>query len=109
MSNCPTHFITGVGVGAGLTLIAKRLNNESITFSDLIAAGLVSGCFSLIPDILEPATSPTHRSLMHSLLMILVTLYIQPLENQQFWNLAKSGYLSHLALDANTPAGLPLF
>ena len=68
---------------------------------------------SLLPDIVEPANDPRHRSNFHSiqlgLILVLCLLILlnelTPLTLLVVYIIA--GYLSHLFLDATTPRGLP--
>jgi len=75
--------------------------------------GVVFGC---LPDILEPALTPCHRGLFHSVGCGGAVFYGAFGEHTAAWDpesrmkvrsMALS-YLSHLYLDSNTPSGLPL-
>jgi len=75
----------------------------------------IGGVTGLLPDKLEPATNPHHRKTMHSVMTGLVltgtTVANQkkmPRIMRSLVNAGSAGYLNHLALDAQTPMGLPL-
>ncbi|AAM05592.1 predicted protein [Methanosarcina acetivorans C2A] len=75
---------------------------------------------AVLPDLIEPPRNRRHRKFFHSLLFFaLLLLYL----NRTYLSLltagpadevtiglffAGAGYASHLALDAFTPAGLPV-
>lgn len=70
-----------------------------------------------MPDLLEPANDPDHRSFFHSKIAALglASLVTKTNESEQnndgvklLANIASAGYLSHLLLDNTTPKGLPL-
>ena len=78
-----------------------------------VGAGALGG---MLPDILEPATNPRHRKFFHSQTFGLVVtgsaigVAVQKnidLDIKEALGLLVVGYLSHLVLDAQTPAGLP--
>ena len=85
----------------------------------LAAGALGAGCTNL-PDILEPATSPNHRKVFHSVACAVVLIAgfkkawdWEPDDSAgrvlRFVALAGiAGYLTHLALDATTKRSLPL-
>lgn len=78
------------------------------------AGGLVGG---MLPDLLEPATSPNHRGIAHSIIIGIVLVGLL------YWFFSKNGKLtlwtaffeglvagtvSHLAADSTTAKSLPL-
>jgi len=82
----------------------------------------IAGSFAvigvLLPDILEPASSPGHRKFFHSLLLagLLVTFFVMlnkkliTIENEdvkRIINYLGFGYGMHLLQDSVTPMGLP--
>lgn len=84
---------------------------------ELIGSFLVGAGAAVLPDILEPATSPNHRSVFHS--VAISSIPINYIRDSQFkldvkdeyrWlkNAIAIGYLSHLGLDATTSKRLPL-
>jgi inner membrane protein len=119
MANTKAHI--GGGAVCGMVTYAamcKQLDRPADLGELLLclSAGIVGG---LAPDILEPAISPHHRSVAHSITGGLsLWAYVQSRcgqENQGWNEFAKilfasfaAGYFSHLALDLYTPSGLPL-
>lgn len=122
------------GVGAVLNAL---LHGHAQSLADVVvvaAGGALGGRLgSALPDIIEPATSPHHRSTGHSLAVgglvagkgvpAVATwkrdlMRTSPPNDQAARMLrlfagamavgAPVGYVSHLALDATTPKGLPL-
>ena len=79
----------------------------------IFAAG--GAACAALPDILEPATSPNHRELFHSISCAGVVSYGAFGKHSQAWSvedrhairMAALSYLSHLWLDGETPKGLP--
>ena len=117
MPNAKTHFLVGAAIGAGLYCLIQKAQDQPIELHGLLGMGLVGGVAGLLPDIIEPATSPNHRELAHSFAaLIAVGAGINNLNERQdmdaaqkgLWNTLALGYASHLLLDAGTPAGLPI-
>ena len=117
MSNAKTHFLVGAAIGAGLYCLMKKSHDQPIELPGLLGMGLAGGVAGLLPDIIEPATSPNHRELAHSFAtLIAIVAGINNLNERQgmeaaqkgLWNTLALGYVSHLLLDAGTPAGLPI-
>ncbi|MEN6443081.1 MAG: metal-dependent hydrolase [Methanoregula sp.] len=95
--------------------IVSSINNQWIWGIIVVVIG------SLIPDIIEPATSFRHRRLFHSVgalivmfflfgLTALITLVVAFFSEFSGFYLASCfflGYLFHLLADAITPMGLP--
>lgn len=87
-----------------------------INVPELFLATFVGGAVGLLPDILEPATSPNHRKFCHSVVTggaIALGAFGEHTktwteENQFMTSTCALGYLSHLYLDCLTPKGLPL-
>lgn len=66
-----------------------------------------------LPDLIEPAKHPNHRGTAHSfsVLVGLIIVFVRRRPNHPLSIMirpALAGYGSHLALDANTPKGLPI-
>lgn len=117
MPNAKTHFLFGFGAGAILYCLVKKYQNQPIEPLGLLGMGLVGGAAALLPDIIEPATSPTHRGIAHSFaaLMVIGSGISKINQNQDMEAAQKEvlltlalGYGSHLLLDAGTPASLPI-
>lgn len=117
MADAKTHaLIAGVAGVAVYALYCRRIAQE-VRFLDAVASGLVAVVGGLAPDLIEPANSPNHRSLFHSLAtgtaLIHGTNQVQA--NDRIPDTAKLivvllvvGYVSHLLFDALTPKGLPV-
>ncbi|MBI2655503.1 metal-dependent hydrolase [Candidatus Woesearchaeota archaeon] len=117
MPNAKTHFLVGAGVGAIAYCIIRKVQNQPIELPGLLGMGLAGGVAGLLPDIIEPATSPNHRGLAHSIaaLAVIGSSIGKLHENQNLEAAQKEllitlafGYGSHLLLDAGTPASLPI-
>ena len=130
MPNFDKHLKTGALIGSIATAalnIINQLNRidkdeqEKFDIGELFlksALGAGVGAISgVLPDILEPAVSPHHRSFFHSkafatLLTIGSTKFLKSgtlSENEKEMLVAFSaGFGSHLALDSKTPMGLPV-
>ncbi|MFP4655529.1 MAG: metal-dependent hydrolase [Methanohalobium sp.] len=122
MPKFKTHIIGGVVSG----IIALYMLKEFAVFTPDIYSTLFALIFSIIgsvlPDKIEPAKNSHHRSLFHSKIALVIagsiTYYILFIGNfnitgepviEYFIGFFCIGYISHLILDATTPAGLPLF
>lgn len=130
MPNFSRHFVTGAAVGGGANLAWQvyvlhtspeppRGFAETVRRIDFVKVALFSiggGIVASIPDLLEPATSPNHRGIFHSLLCGLAVFYVAfgkpsanlSLPNQFSLRAVALSYLSHLFLDSLTPKSLPL-
>ncbi len=118
MPNNKTHFTVGAGTSIFTYLLNKSSRNEATSLEEVITVGFLGGAAATLPDILDPPTSPKHRSVGHSialsgsLIPILQRIKENPQINQNQKDIAESvfaGFASHLAMDAGTPAGLPFF
>lgn len=122
MPNFKTHAIAGVASGIGVTLYDYQKNknkdpNVDFDFLQLLINIIAGFTGAALPDKLEPAYHPNHRSTCHSLSAAALNGWgmnvTENLENldPRWKSVIKSlsfGYLSHLALDLSTPKGLPL-
>ena len=117
MPNAKTHFLVGAAIGAGLYCFIKKSQDQPIELTGALGMGLIGGLAGLLPDLIEPAMSPHHRELAHSFTaLVAVGSGINKLnENQgletaqkELWLTLAFGYMSHLLLDAGTPASLPI-
>lgn len=116
--NRTTHqLVAGAAVGIYL---AKRESATGATTIKPLLGSAAAAFFTNLPDILEPATSPNHRAMFHSLAFaaLLGTCLYQLNQWQTETELesllkgagmlAVSAYLIHLALDFTTAKSLPL-
>ncbi|MFH0955318.1 MAG: metal-dependent hydrolase [Candidatus Micrarchaeota archaeon] len=117
MPNRNEHIVLGCLLAGGAYLLFKRVVNEKPTWGGLITSVAAGGAIGLLPDLLEPATNPTHRNFFHSALALGTGTYgtykvlQNPLLNQnqkQFLLALFAGYASHLLADATTARSIPL-
>ena len=66
MANRKQHAILGATAGVGGYAIYSLIKEETPSLPELIGAGLSGVAGAFLPDIIEPATSPNHRSFFHS-------------------------------------------
>ena len=128
MPNRNSHIIAGALSGAAVPLVFPRDAEEQVV--DLlgeillsISAGSVAG---ILPDVLEPPSSPNHREFFHSFAFGALLGYggvktFQYLKDK-FTSLDKTqrfflivalvvigAYIIHLVMDSFTAKSLPLF
>jgi membrane-bound metal-dependent hydrolase YbcI (DUF457 family) len=129
MPNFKKHAVAGGSIGLTLTAIVNLLqqqnrkkNNSSYKFNwgELIIKSLAGGGIGafcgVLPDFLEPASSPNHRKFFHSITaataigagMVKANKSNLPGSHKELINLVGTCYLSHLLLDGETISGLPL-
>jgi inner membrane protein len=117
--NGPTHrLVAGLGIAAAAAHLEQQ-NGDQPTAMPL-GAGVVGAFCTNLPDILEPATSPNHRKVFHSVAcaVVLIAGFKKAWDWEPEDDLGKflrfvalagtAGYLAHLALDATTKRSLPL-
>jgi len=111
------HAAIGAIFGLCGYLLYKDIKQKPIDWLEAILS-MIGGAFAgILPDILEPATSPNPRSLFHSAISLLILAY----GNQKVWqneNLTEgqktaistlsAAYGSHLLAGSTTEKGLPL-
>ena len=74
MPNHNEHLVWGAVAGAGYCLVSSSVvRGREISLPELIGAALSGALTSKLPDILEPATHPNHRSTFHSKGFLAVT------------------------------------
>lgn len=117
--NGPTHqLVAALAIAAGAVHHEDRSGQQPSPMP--LAAGALGALFTGLPDILEPATSPDHRQVFHSIALAFVlgvalhkVFKWQPEDPvYRFWRkagiLGLSASLIHLGLDAMTAKSLPL-
>jgi len=130
MPNLKQHVSIGAIVGGGLNL-AWQLHKlydspesphgfwevvNRLDFLELAAFAAIGVLCAALPDMLEPATNPNHRALLHSVCCGGAVTYGAFGTHTEKWRpedrmtvrTAALSYLSHLALDSGTPKGLPV-
>jgi membrane-bound metal-dependent hydrolase YbcI (DUF457 family) len=129
MPKLKTHLAAGAAVAGGANLAHQLCRlydspNPPATVREalgrinwgkvaLFAAG--GAAVASLPDILEPASHPNHRALLHSFSCAGALAYAAFGKHSKPWadddkhviHAAALAYLSHLLLDAGTPKSLP--
>ena len=117
MPNASEHALIGFLFGAGGYALVKHIQGEEIDPAHALGWGVVGAGVALLPDVIEPAVAPTHRAFAHSIVTTgLVTQAVKSAwdnpegttEQKAVATSMGAAYLSHLLLDATTPAGLPV-
>jgi len=115
--NRAEHMIAGSIVSAGVYLASSHALNQEPSLKGFLLSAGVGASVSILPDVLEPATSSYHRSFFHSMTFASLSGYLihEALNNEDIDNELKlilsvmsSAYGSHLVLDGLTPRGLPI-
>ena len=110
------HAIIGALAALGLYGLYKYVKQEKPTIQGALGSLIVGGLVGIAPDILEPATSPSHRSFFHSITLLAVLAY----GNHKVWesqnlsedqkliiSMLSAAYGSHLVSDSVTPKSIP--
>ena len=71
MASTKQHIVIGIVTGVLADLLKQfgqiKLDpNRPFNLAELAAYAIAGGAIGVIPDILEPATDPTHRRFFHS-------------------------------------------
>jgi hypothetical protein len=116
-----THLAVGAITGLLLTAVEEtklaELERREPRLGVVVLGGVVGAIGGLLPDRLEPATSPDHRGPFHGptvafLLWRLVDSLCKDQRPGEPMRTAlrslRGGWLSHVGMDLFTPAGLPL-
>ncbi|MCD4706135.1 MAG: metal-dependent hydrolase [Candidatus Sabulitectum sp.] len=79
MSNKKKHITVGIAAGTSVSLI-KQISLKELNLLELLCSGF-GGCLGgILPDLIDPPTSPNHRAFGHSpmilIFLVVVTLYI---------------------------------
>lgn len=111
------HMAVGGLVGFGGYLLYKHLKQEPLSLAGAVLSLLGGAFVGLLPDLLEPATNPNHRSFFHSVALVLLLINA----NRKVWendnlnedqklamSIFSAAYGSHLVADSTTTKGLPL-
>lgn len=69
MPNRHTHLPVGTVVGAVAAFLQVSRTPEAYRAVELIGATLGGACGGIAPDLFEPALSPSHRSVLHSIVV----------------------------------------
>ena len=107
----------GFIVGAVGYRFVKKIQNEEVNPWNALGWGVVGAGVALVPDLFEPAITPLHRGIVHSVTTVGVvtivtkTAWDSPDLNGEQTAAVASMYgalISHLIADSATPVGLPL-
>jgi len=107
-------------IGALIALIARlsyrQKRGEAMSVADVIGSFFVGWLSGKAPDMLEPATGPSHRGLFHSIVLLWLlkqgysktkgSLNIDDMQKQLITE-GTSAYISHLIIDSQSKKGLP--
>jgi membrane-bound metal-dependent hydrolase YbcI (DUF457 family) len=115
MPNFTVHFTVGIIVGIITLSILHGQNNFVSGQLSILAAIALSTVGAILPDIIEPATNPNHRSFFHSFFVLIITgflsyYFLTGVDSAELFMIGFMGigYVSHLVLDSATPKSLPL-
>jgi membrane-bound metal-dependent hydrolase YbcI (DUF457 family) len=117
MASAREHVLIGVGVATVGWVLFCKITDRQLKLGATLLAAAVGAVGGLLPDILEPATTPSHRQFFHSysaaLLLGLGNIWISrnpdlTQELKTTVHLASVGFYSHLLADAQTPMRLPM-
>jgi inner membrane protein len=118
--NALAHRTTAAAVLSAISFAEGHSFEPNRRLGFAMAGGTAGYALGLLPDLLEPATSPNHRQFFHSILFGAAIVGVghklyqwQPESDGdkilRWLGLAASAaYLVHLALDATTKKSLPL-
>lgn len=117
MANAKQHMTYGAAATSIAWYIYCKVTDKKIELIDLVFAALAGAAAGLLPDLLEPASSPHHRQFFHSF----AAAGLLAKGNHWVWqhpeiseqhkvrvSMISVAYFSHLLADASTPMGLPL-
>lgn len=117
MPNFEKHLLIGSISGLAVYGVYKYFEKEPVSLAGALIAAGIGAAFAIVPDVIEPAINPNHRSVFHSLaaggILIetarrcLVSQNLTP-DDKKLLSISAAGYLSHLILDAMTPRALPI-
>lgn len=87
-----------------------------MVIADILIKVPLGAFVSILPDLIEPAKNPNHRSIFHSFafagLLIWLYFYLDNYEMdvkvKDILKFSIKQYIGHLGLDLTTPKGLPI-
>jgi hypothetical protein len=118
MGNGAEHGIQGAIDGLGMYVRIKNTKQAELTIQGVIGSLMLGGFAGILPDILEPPSEPNHRGFFHSKALLgILTDWSQKIQKSQnlteeqklVISIFSEAYRDHLALDSNTPKGIPFF
>jgi len=111
------HLVLGAFTGLVVYGISRLFKNQKPSLKGAISSMVIGGITALAPDIIEPPSSPNHRSFFHSIVLLALLFGGNyriwqdnriPREVKEVITLVSSSYGSHLLSDFSTPKRLPL-
>lgn len=117
--NTEDHLLLGGLIGLGGYVLFKLAHQKPLDLFEAIFFSIGGTVAGILPDLLEPATNPKHRSFFHSIIYLITIASgngaIWDSANQSLTEDQKAGisilsasYCSHLVTDGMTKKGLPL-
>jgi len=117
--NGKQHFLLGGAIGFGGYILYRLAEKKPIDLVELFLYSIGGAVAGILPDVLEPATNPNHRSFFHSIAaLLMITQGNTSVWDQNNQTLTKdqkvvtsilsAAYCSHLATDGLTMKGLPI-
>lgn len=116
MGDKSEHGFLGALIGLVTYGLYKSKNNAPLTIQGVLGSLLLGGFVGVLPDILEPANSPNHRSFFHSRTLLAMLIH----GNKKVWesqnltenqkliiSMLSTAYGSHLLSDSSTPKSIP--
>jgi len=111
------HAIIGALISLGGYGLYKRWKQETPTIKGALGSIILGGVAASLPDLIEPADNPNHRSFFHSLALLAMLAQ----GNQKIWesqnltenqklaiSLFSAAFGSHLLSDSGSAKGIPL-
>lgn len=116
MANSENHIIGGCGLALLGYLVDRHRSGQPADPGEMLGVGISGALGGIAPDILEPATNPRHRKTAHSGGALVTALKTYSCTGTTSLNESQRtvlkafvlGYVSHLVLDSDTPAGIPI-
>ena len=117
--NTEEHLFVGGLIGLGGYVLFKLANQKPLNFFEAVLFSIGGAIAGILPDLLEPATNPNHRSFFHSI----ISLSTITAGNGAIWDsinqsltddqkaaisILSASYCSHLVTDGMTKKGLPI-
>lgn len=111
------HALLGAGIAVAADWFIARSQARCPSLGELVTCGTLGAVAGQVPDWLEPAVHPGHRSTFHSVGVLATATYLayRLPANQNITQVGAgmlvavlAAYGSHLIIDGRTPSGLPL-
>lgn len=107
MSNRSEHIVASAFCGAFFEAIMSE--NVGADLWKAVCYGLVGGAVGgILPDIVDPPTDPFHRGIGHGIMPLAIMPIVAFSGKHSLLRGLGIGYTMHLAMDAQTPMGLPI-